>query len=358
MSSSLFCSHCGFPLEPDVRFCRNCGQPVYQVPNAPPVQMSQPASPLYPPAAPARRQASKKPILLPIALILVGVCGLVVLIGAAAAGYYSLQKAPVPGMLPPVARSASTQTVGEVSSLPPTEQPSTTAPATPSPTETILPLPTQPEAPPPLPQTATETESVLTGEQSLADDYIFDDFLSTAFGWMERWNEEVWAGLESDAYTLHIRAAEQGAPAFLPVSFFPQAVEFDAIVPPDYIDGAFGVSCNYQDEDNFDFVSFATETSQYTIGQLIGDQLTTLTNPEWQSSTHMDASPPWSNHILVDCGGSMIAVFINNEGETGVALNPSSQPGQMAINAQSWENASGRGYKVYFDNLSAWKPVQ
>jgi hypothetical protein len=360
MDSARICNHCGFALRPEMRFCGNCGQPVSQASNLPPVQ------------------ASRKSNLLPLMLIMVGVCGLGVLIGAVLGGYLVMQYAPAAGRLTPLPASAATQSGEPAGTLPPAEASSPTAPPAARPTETLTPQPTQAEPThtqppatkppptrtqppatrmPPLP-TVAETEPTLTVGQSRTDTYISDDFSFNTFGWMEMENEQFWAGLESDAYAIHVRAAEQGIPSFLPVSFSPEEIEFDAIVPADFVDGAFGVTCNYQDEDNFDFISFATELGQYTIGQVIGGQLTSLTDPEWQSTANLDSSPPWSNHILVECSSSLIAVFINNKWEADVALTPPRQPGKMAVYAQSWGSASGGGYKVYFDNLSAWKPVQ
>ena len=68
--------------------------------------------------------------------------------------------------------------------------------------------------------------------------------------------------------SLHHHEADYVAWAYLPVDFTPQAVEFDAALAPGFEQGAYGVLCHYQDQDNYHYVAIDPVNQEYVDRQV------------------------------------------------------------------------------------------
>jgi hypothetical protein len=83
-----------------------------------------------------------------------------------------------------------------------------------------------------------------------------------------------------------------------------------------------------------------------------------MANPRWIELSYLNPAVTDTNHILVACDPDLITVFINDGLEAQVPLDPLAEPGDMAVFVKGWEEMGSQGYKVFFDNFGAWKPVQ
>jgi len=193
--------------------------------------------------------------------------------------------------------------------------------------------------------------------QQLTDTYFSDDFSNLIYEWANEQDDISSWGIEDGHYTLHLFEPDYTAWAYLPTNFTPKSIGFEALVPPGYDQGAYGVLCYYQDEENFHFVSIDPLNKVYSIGYVQNDEYVTLMENMWMPSTALNDSPYAVNTVLVACDPDMITLFINNELEAQAELSSWSS-GDMAISGETWEDTPSEGFKVQFDNLYAFIPVQ
>lgn len=362
--NSNFCEYCGSPLASGANFCESCGQQVKKVQGEQPAPVQSPPSPTpvpqqvvrptpvprstqppsyppIPPLAPPKRRS-----VLPVILGLGG-CGLFLCIGLIF----------VAGLL--ISRSRST--IDNVSQIVP-EKP-VIIPEEPeqdfSPTEfvesTEAPNPTDIEA-----SEQVEVPAAVWSEaigQQLTDTYFSDDFSTAAFEWASGQDDISFWGIEDGHYTLHLFEPDYTAWAYLPVNFNPTSIGFEALVQPGFDQGAYGVICYYQDEENYHFVSIDPLYKDYSIGYVVNDEYGTLLEDTWMSSAALNDSPYSVNTILVVCDPDMITLFINNELEAQAALSTWSS-GEVALFGETWTDTPSEGFKVFFDNLTAFIPAQ
>ncbi len=196
------------------------------------------------------------------------------------------------------------------------------------------------------------------GGQSVSDHDIVDDFSSEKFAWCMGTDEIAISGYEDGAYFMHSLQPNYRTLCFVPVTFFPEAAEFDARVPEGYRDGTFGLLCHYDPLGGFISIEFDLDTASLYVRQRLDGESLPLTDPEWIDLTHLNPSPSEANHVQVACDPDLITVFVNGELQAQVPLDSPAEPGDMALFVKGWEEMGPDGFKVFFDNFKAWKPVQ
>jgi hypothetical protein len=302
--------------------------------------------PMVTPQAPRKKNRTS----LIIALILLG--GLLCLLAVTAGGYFLFRN--VTSRLQPTLSSLVESVETAVPAIPQATFEPLPLEAT---TEGLLPLATPipdwtfptPEMPVDIPQPS--------GAQVITDTYIYDDFSSNSLDWGTSSDDISIHQWEVDAYTILVRQPEYIAWTDVPVDFSPVGAEFDVWVPAGGEGGSFGLLCHKQNDEDYYYVEMDISDRSYSIGRYLNGEYTPLTSPGWPTT---DALLTGSevNHVLATCETDLITLFINNQFVDQISLSEPAVPGEMAIFGSTWENIPPEGYKVYFDNFSAWIPVQ
>jgi len=208
------------------------------------------------------------------------------------------------------------------------------------------------------------SEQKLTGNQRSDDHSIFDDFSSNALDWPVVDDGKVVLSFENQSYSIQVKEPDYYDWAYLPVNFIPYEIKFDARGPSGDQDGTFGVFCQYQDEDNYYYAEFDLANNTYVIGQALDGELIPLTEQNdsgqyWRSASALKAPPTSVNQIGVGCYLDIITLFINDQWVDEVSVSePFDQTGDAALFVYTYDFADEDGYKVIFDNVEAWQPVQ
>lgn len=376
-----YCEHCGARLAAGANFCEVCGKqvskpaaaqpypappPAAATPPAPaPVDLPYPepafaAAPSAPAALPYQAPPPKrKSILWPI---LGGGCCLGLLCGAVTvvALIFFANSPEVQEITRMLTAEPAQITISTAPPLPEqplqnveTPQPNPTAPPNPEPTLADV---IEPTAVP------VVVEDPVAGwpediGQELSGTYFTDDFSSGQFGWSDSKDAVANYGIEDGHYAIHILQADYTAWAYLPTEFDPSFIGFDAAVVPGMDIGDYGVMCHYQDEDNYYFISIDPSKKEYSIGYRQGGEYYELMQNMWMPSFYLNDSPHAVNNIQIACDPDMITLFINNEMEAQTSIE-TQQGGWVAIYGENWEDMQPGGFKVLFDNLYAFIPVQ
>jgi hypothetical protein len=224
-----------------------------------------------------------------------------------------------------------------------------------------------PEATQTVPPSATaqsDSSPTLTGDQRLDDHSLFDDFSSEALGWPIYDDGKTILKYESGAYSFQIAEPETIDWAYFPVNFIPYEIWFDVQGLPGQQDGSFGVFCQYQDVDNHYYAEFNLQSNSYIIAQYLDGEDIPLTKQNdvgqfWYESDAFKTSPEDVNRIGVLCYLEEITVFINDQLVDQVNVEqPLGQPGEAAFFVYAFSYAGPEGYKVFFDNVETYQPVQ
>jgi hypothetical protein len=385
------CEYCGTPLKVGAEFCDACGQqvrkpsaelPVYQAPASPPTMVSPKIeiptpTPVSPPAStykpapayvppPAQSKGSKT---LPIILGAVGCLVILCVFSCAVLAFIALSNR---SQTPDVSKLVSVEPALEPL---PTDAPLPTKPilATKAPlpgealAPTQVPLATQIPTPtlvPPVEDPSSSSQGdvpVLVWPsdigQQLTDAYFSDDFSSTEYDWWEVEDETQTWGIEDEHYALHLLTPNYSSWAYPPIEFTPTTIGFDAAVLPGFEQGAYGVMCYYQDENNYYFISVDPVYQEYSIGYIRDGEYETLMEDMWMPAKALKDDNYEINNVMVVCDPDMITLFVNNEFEAQADVS-SVTGGVAAIYGETWEDTPSSGFKVLFDNLYAFKPVQ
>ena len=325
MTQGHFCTNCGATLQPGVRFCENCGQAVGA--NTPSTQ-----TPAY--TSPRRR--------FPWWIVILGVgCLGVVCMAALAVGGYAYFQNLTPGGEP----AAPVQIIVEVSATP-----------------EIMPTATL-SAPSPAP-VPTQSGLTLTGNQHLDDHSLYDDFSSDALGWPLFDDGKTILKYENEAYSFQIAEPEYIDWAYFPVDFIPYEIWFDVQGLPGRQDGTFGVFCQYQDADNHYYAEFDLQSNSYIIAQYFNGEDIPLTKQNnvgqfWYEASAFKSSPEDVNRIGISCYLDSITLFINDQLVDQVDVQqPFDTSGEAAFFVYTFSYAGENGYKVFFDNVETYQPVQ
>jgi hypothetical protein len=337
MTQGNFCTNCGATLNPDARFCDNCGQAVGA--DTPTPARSQTL--VYTPQ-PKRR--------FPWWILILGVgclgfaCLAAMVVGGLA--YFSDLNIVLPAL------------------------PAPTDPAAPAPAPT---LPVQPVQPTNLPTptlipspaaTSTDSGPALTGDQRADDHSLYDDFSSDALGWPIFNDGKTIIQYENDAYSFQVTEPDFYDWAYIPVDFIPYEIWFDVQGLPGQQDGTFGVFCHFQDADNYYYAEFDLQDNSYILAQILNGEDIPLTQQNsagqfWQDTSALKSSPTSVNRIGITCYLDSVTLFINDQWVNEVSVSqPFDKPGEAAFFVYAFNFAGENGYKVYFDNVEVWEPVQ
>ena len=377
MESKKYCEFCGASLQEGWQFCDNCGKPVkdpIKIPEASQEVVSMAET--DPPEIELPRKPAKKTSWI-IPALGFGCLGMVIITGLVIGGFFLFRDQ----LFPRLTQSSTNmtpegdgiQTITEqaqVTEMSVTEgsvitlEPSATV--TPEFTSTIpIPetsIPTSTSEPSPIP-TAT-SDSLLTGSQYIDETYLYDDFSSDALGWTVYDDGVTITKYEEDAFSIQVKQQNTFDWVYLPVDFVPYEMNFDVRSFDGPQDGTFGVLCQYQDVDNYYYVEIDLLTKEYTIAQSLNDEFIPLTplnenGQYWQPADQLNEPPTEINQIGVSCYLDIIGLFINNEFVDSVTVDqPFNEPGQAALFVYAFDFAGEAGYKVFFDNVEAFQPVQ
>ncbi len=373
-----FCEYCGAKLEPEAKFCEQCGQAVQmQTPDpptpAPKDHMEQTWTPI--PSTPAPKQAKRVVAPAPVQavppvqsppdanrkqksgcikpmLLLLGGIGAVMVLAIATLLWLDFGSSSIKegsnGQDPSPSQeiSMSADEAESNSSAPqPTLQPTSTNTPLPSPSSTPVP-----------PTPADEPGAATTDEWE-----FFDDFSKPDSSWLIEEDDSVEYGIEKDRYFIHAKEIDYYWSSPIPSDFLPQTVEFDAWVAEGYTGGEYGVLCYFEDWDNFSQVAIDPEYGVFQILTEIDGEVLLHTESKWQTSTNFDPSLTAKNYVVVSCtGAGLIDLWINNGYEGGWSALEGLANGatDMSLYATGREDSLPSGFKVYFDNVYAWIPVQ
>ena len=207
-------------------------------------------------------------------------------------------------------------------------------------------------------------DTSLTGEQRRDDHSLYDDFSSDALGWPIFDDGKTIIQYENEAYSFQIKEPDYEDWAYLPVDFVPYEIWFDVQGLAGRQDGTFGVFCQEQDNDNFYYIEFDLEINSYVIGQVLNGEDMPLTPQDasgqyWQEANTLKSPPTSVNHIGVSCYLDIITLFINDQFVDEVNVSqPFDGPGEAAFFVYAFNFVGENGYKVFFDNVEVWQPVQ
>lgn len=227
---------------------------------------------------------------------------------------------------------------------------------------TSLPMPTNP----PLPTNVEPTVSGISpsGNQRLDDYSLYDDFSSDALGWPVFDDGKTILKYENEAYSFQIAEPDYYDWTYIPADFIPYEIWFDVQGTAGSQDGTFGVFCQLQDADNYYYIEFDLGDNSYVIGQFLNGEDIPLTPQNssgqyWQSTSGLKSPPTSVNRIGISCYRDSITLFINDEWVNEVSVGqPFDQPGEAAFFVYAFDFAGENGYKVFFDNVEVWQPVQ
>jgi hypothetical protein len=210
----------------------------------------------------------------------------------------------------------------------------------------------------------TSSGSSLTGNQQLDENRLFDDFSSDALGWPVVNDGKTILKYEDGQYSFQIAEPDYFDWAYVPVDFSPIEISFDVKSDVGPQNGTFGVFCRFQDADNQYYIEFDSGDPAYLIGEYVNGEDIRLT-PEgsqgdhWQETSTLYSASGAVNHIGISCHQDYIILFINGEYVTEAAVQtPIADPGDMAFFVYASPDAGSNGYKVFFDNVEAYKSVQ
>jgi len=397
-TSPKYCESCGSQLPPEVKFCVQCGAPVPEeqidpadqshdpsgqsyepsvqayeppiqayepIPVQPYTPLPTPPAPTNPPtqpmqAAPPPKKKSNLPCLLISGIVILGVLCLVIL-GAGAYFYYNTTSSigsisetqvvvePLPSEaipLPPTEAAGASPTIEPPIASPTDFQPSTEAVQ--QPTEEI-PFAT-------VPASGSGQTEPFTNAFS-----IFDPFNDNQFGWEIDSASDLTTNVENGAYTMYTNQTSTYFWVYPPVDFDPIVIEFDAWVDPatstqDF--GTYGVACNLQDSNNFTYVEVDPNDGTFYFAKFVDDEEISLRDEDWTESASMLIGAGEINHVLVECYPTSISLYINNNFEDSVNLDPPATSGRSGLLIGTWDTMDSNGYKLFFDNFYGYIPQQ
>lgn len=193
--------------------------------------------------------------------------------------------------------------------------------------------------------------------QQLTDNTFSDDFSSSRFDWADREDDIRFWGIQDGHYFMHLKIPDHTIWAYLPVDIPLTTLEFDAAVLPGAEQGAYGVFCYYEDEENYHFVSIDPYDQDYSVGYVKDNEYISLLADMWMPSQFIDPNPYAINHVAVTCDSDLITVFVNGKFEAQTEIDNRSG-GVSAIYGETWKDTPAPGLQVLFDNLYGFKPVQ
>jgi hypothetical protein len=199
------------------------------------------------------------------------------------------------------------------------------------------------------------TGKEMTGGQYVTDTELFDDFSSDALEWPIYDDGITILKYENQGYSFEITQPDYVDWAYVPTPFFPSKIQFDIEGTSTYEDGTFGVFCNYQDEDNYDYAEFSLHYLDVVFGMTRDGEYSYLTEQNPDGEYYLELSNMYSystpNTIKMDCTPTLLTLWVNGQLEFEIPIaSPLPDLGDMALFIYTYEDAAN-GYKVIFDNV-------
>lgn len=389
---STNCQYCGFPLSPSAKFCEACGQPVYRPSQAPTILASKPQTPMpqayediqkspepneppaeptvsysnsaTPPEPPRQGDIPDYPVVKPappqkkgrtgliIVLVLGG--GFLCLLAMILVGFFVVNgiSKNIKPTLESLTFPEKIESSGLVGTFEPIPLDATSQPDTGGAVEVTVEAIQTSGSP--------EKPSVLTGPaegQMARDAIIIDDFETDVLNWGTISDDTSVHQYEDGAYTIAVLKPEYIAWSEVPVDWYPVYTEFDVWVPRGNDGGSYGVLCYYQSDNDYYYVEIDPSEDAYSIGHYLDGEYNSLTIEDWPYTDAINIGTS-VNRMYVACELDKITLFLNDEFVDQIVLPADVQPGSMEIFASTWDDMPTGGYKVFFDNFTAWKPVE
>ncbi|GAP21441.1 hypothetical protein [Leptolinea tardivitalis] len=208
------------------------------------------------------------------------------------------------------------------------------------------------------------SKSGLTGKQEITDHSIFDDFSSNALNWSQYDDGTYIIVIENEALSMQVKEPDKLDWVDFPVDFIPYEIKFDVKGTSGKQDGTFGVYCQNLNENNFYYVEFDLETSEYVITEVKDDVQIPLTKQNasgqyWQKTNAFKTPSTSVNRIAISCYLDNITLFINDKLVDQVDVKkPLEKTANGAFYVYAYPGAGENGYKVIFDNVEIFQPVQ
>lgn len=203
-------------------------------------------------------------------------------------------------------------------------------------------------SPPPMP------EEVVGGSSSGLTS-LRDDFSTQQWGWSARATESSLRGYEGGAYFIETNAEDVYALSFVPVEFLPVEFRFEAAAVTAAGGGTFGLLCQYVDESSFYLVEFEPQRGEVALGKRSGGEYQSLSEPEWQPLQGFDSGAGAINRVSILCSPERLQVSVNGgESRSVEILNPLTGARRAALFTAGNEGVPTSGFRVYWDNFSAW----
>ena len=195
----------------------------------------------------------------------------------------------------------------------------------------------------------------------VGSDSYFDDFSDSGSRWEVGSDDLAAWGYESEAYFIEIKQTQMIYWIIAPTQLEATDLEFDAHPAesyPDNLFGTYGAVCHYFDNDNFYIVEVDPSTKAVYFGKYTQGNLVTLSDPEWIDANNFKPSSSDVNHIRVSCTGTGISLYLNGKFETEISDDSAPSGGFVGFFAATYDGLPQGGFKVFFDNFSAWVPAQ
>jgi hypothetical protein len=228
----------------------------------------------------------------------------------------------------------------------------TPQPAAPSATPTNLPpaslTPTQPSA--------TDLPSVVAPPPANSATEFHDDFSNPNSGWAMTITDGYSLDYNQDlSYTITLNQPNQllyspaPVPFTKPVKNILVSVRGRLSTPGS---GLFGVMCNLQDNQNYDFI--AISGNRFAIGKMVNGTRTELTSPYWQPILSAKADADGYLTLQVSCFDHFIVLSVNDFGQAHV-VDEDLSSGDVALFGASTDQKDADGNYVIasFKDFSA-----
>jgi len=290
-------------------------------------------------------------------IVVVGVgCGSLVCLGVLAAGGTALflaNRSSDSSVPTPIEIVTTTTALEPTTSPTPTGEPATEEPTS-QPSVTSEPTQTDP----------TATQPGMSDGQYRDEFSLIDDFSTDALGWPVFDDGKTILKYENQAYSFQVTEADYYDWSYFPIEFNPNEIWFDVQGLEGLQEGTFGVFCQFQDADNYYYVEFDLADNTYLIGQILAGDNLPLTEQNsagqyWIESSELNSPATQVNRIGLSCYLDSITLFVNDQWVNEVSVSqPFDQAGEAAFFVYTFDYAGPDGYKVFFDNVEAYQPVQ
>ncbi len=332
------CNQCSTKLPFDAAVCPRCGTPA-------PESFFIPMSPETPQPAGTSRGTQ---FWLGLTAIIGGIlCACVAL---SLMVFYWIGNGRVAAVIPPT--SAETATIPALSPTAPVALEISV-------TETLIPVEiASPTDPPPAQE---PTQIIVTETQSPPPEsnprLFFDDFSDPESGW-KRVQEDTYTMDYTGfgEYTLVLRITDQMLVAYAPYPFTdPAGMIINVSVMGNGENGAVGVMCHLQDQNNYYRVSF--RENRYGIDKVIGGKLIELTQPYWKEIIAYEPEADGMLKITLACLEGRIQLLVNDVGQE-IITDTDLTSGEAAIFIASGTEPDANGIYMegYFDDFFAEIP--